>query len=102
MKLTHDSAFWGPGFDWTPDHNHGGSGMIGLQEMLLQTYGNESRTIRVLPAWPSDWDADFKLRAPFNTTVEGSVKGGSLVNLVVTPESRMDDVVVGARGSSTG
>ncbi len=30
-------AFWGPGFDWVPDHNWGGSGMIGLQEMLLQT-----------------------------------------------------------------
>jgi hypothetical protein len=28
-------AFWGPGFDWVPDHNWGGSGMIGLQEMLL-------------------------------------------------------------------
>src|SRR6185437_16208252 len=27
-------AFWGPGFDWVPDHNWGGSGMIGLQEML--------------------------------------------------------------------
>ncbi|MEN0057170.1 MAG: DUF5703 domain-containing protein, partial [Mucilaginibacter sp.] len=26
-------TFWGPGFDWTPDHNWGGSGMIGLQEM---------------------------------------------------------------------
>ncbi len=32
--------FWGPGYDWTPDHNWGGSGMIGLQEMLLQTNGN--------------------------------------------------------------
>lgn len=29
-------AFWGPGHDWVPDHNWGGSGMIGLQEMLMQ------------------------------------------------------------------
>lgn len=34
-------AFWGPGYDWTPDHNWGGSGMIGLQEMLLQTNGEQ-------------------------------------------------------------
>lgn len=70
--------------------------MIGLQEMLLQTYGNESRTIRILPAWPADWDADFKLRAPFNTTIEGTVRSGSLMNLVVTPEDRMGDVIIGA------
>lgn len=75
--------------------NHGGSGMIGLQEMLLQTYGNESRTLLVLPAWPSDWNVDFKLQAPFNTTVEGVVSGGELTQLTVTPEARMEDVVVG-------
>ena len=34
-------AFWGPGYDWTPNHNWGGSGMIGLQEMLLQTNGEQ-------------------------------------------------------------
>ena len=35
-------TFWGPGFDWTPDHNWGGSGMIALQEMLLQTPGDRN------------------------------------------------------------
>jgi hypothetical protein len=34
-------SFWGPGFDWTPDHNWGGAGMIGLQEMLLQAVGEK-------------------------------------------------------------
>ncbi|RZL60287.1 MAG: hypothetical protein EOO93_14665, partial [Pedobacter sp.] len=42
-------AFWGPGFDWTPDHNWGGSGMIGLQEMLMQCDGKK---IILFPAWP--------------------------------------------------
>ena len=46
-------AFWGPGFDWTPDHNWGGSGMIGLQEMLMQSDGKK---IYLFPAWPKDWD----------------------------------------------
>jgi len=34
-------TFWGPGHDWVPDHNWGGSGMIGLQEMLMQTIGEK-------------------------------------------------------------
>ena len=83
-------AFWGPGHDWVPDHNWGGSGMIGLQDMLLQSRGKK---IYLLPAWPKDWDVDFKLRAPFDTTVQGSVRAGELVQLVVTPESRTADVI---------
>ena len=84
-------TFGGPGHDWVPDHNWGGSGMIGLQEMLLQTHGRE---IWLLPAWPKDWDVDFKLHAPYRTTVEGRVKDGKLVELKVTPESRQKDVEV--------
>jgi hypothetical protein len=83
-------AFWGPGFDWVPDHNWGGSGMIGLQEMLLQTNG---RKIYLLPTWPKEWDTHFKLHAPYQTTVEGRVHGGKLVELIVLPKERMKDVV---------
>ncbi len=83
-------AFWGPGFDYTPDFNHGGSGMIGVQEMLMQTSGD---VIQLLPAWPEDWSVDFKLHAPMNTTVEGSYRDGRLLNLKVTPESRLQDIV---------
>ncbi|HET7732921.1 MAG TPA: DUF5703 domain-containing protein, partial [Paludibacter sp.] len=61
-------AFWGPGFDWSPDHNWGGSGMIGLQEMLLQT--TDDGKILLFPAWPREWNVHFKLHAPKNTTVE--------------------------------
>jgi hypothetical protein len=84
-------AFWGPGFDWVPDHNWGGSGMIGLQEMLMQTDGDK---IYILPAWPNDWDAHFKLHAPYNTTVEVLVKEGKIEKLEVTPSSRKDDVIL--------
>ena len=51
-------TFWGPNFDYTPDFNHAGSAMSALQEMLLQTNG---RKIYVAPAWPKEWDVDFKL-----------------------------------------
>lgn len=84
-------AFWGPNYDWVPDQDHGGILMKALQAMLLQTDG---RTLYLLPAWPAEWDAKFKLHAPYRTTVEGEVKGGKLTRLIVTPESRRADVVI--------
>lgn len=84
-------AFWGPGFDWTPDHNWGGSGMIGLQEMLMQTDG---KTIRLLPAWPRNWNVTFRLHAPYQTVVEGRVVEGRIEQLRVSPPERARDVVL--------
>lgn len=83
-------SFWGPGFDWTPDHNWGGSAMIGLQEMLLQTNGKK---IYLFPAWPKNWDVHFKLHTTYTTTVEGNLKNGILHNLIVIPQSREADVI---------
>jgi hypothetical protein len=68
-------AFWGPGHDWTPDHNWGGSGMVALQEMLLQNNGEE---ILLLPAWPKDWDVHFKLHAPRGKVVECKYINGEI------------------------
>jgi len=82
-------AFWGPGFDWVPDFNWGGSAMIGLQEMLLQT---DDRRILLLPAWPTNLDVHFKLNAPYNTTVEAEWKKNKLISLKIFPESRRKDV----------
>ena len=78
-------AFWGPGFDWVPDHNWGGSGMIGVQEMLLQTVGEK---IYLFPAWPKEWDVHFKMFAPGNTIIEAELKNGEVTLLKVTPENR--------------
>jgi hypothetical protein len=83
-------AFWASGNDYHPDEDNGGNGENGLQQMLMQADGKK---IILLPAWPGDWDADFKLNAPYNTTVEGKVVKGKLLNLKVTPTSRMADVV---------
>ena len=84
-------AFWGPNFDWIPDQTHGGNLQMALQCMLTQT---DNGKIRLLPAWPEHWNADFKLHAPQRTIVQGSVKNGELVNLKVSPPSREDDVIV--------
>jgi hypothetical protein len=84
-------TFWGPGHDWVPDHNWGGSGLMGLQEMLMQTTDDK---ILLLPAWPKTWNVDFKLHAPRQTTVEASVRNGKVIRLMVYPESRKKDVVL--------
>lgn len=82
-------AFWGPGHDWVPDHNWGGSGMIQLQEMLMQTEGD---IIGILPCWPENEDVHFKLHAPGNTVVECSYESGEIRKLEVIPEERRKDI----------
>ena len=83
-------AFWGPGYDWVPDHNWGGSGMIGMQEMLLQEANGK---LYLFPAWPKDWDVHFKLHASQNTTVEAELKNGTLKIIKVVPEERKQDII---------
>ena len=78
-------AFFGPGFDYCPDHNWGGSGMIGLQDMLLQESGDD---LYLLPAWPEDWDVDFKLHAPRQSTVEGRFINGKLEDIKVAGDKK--------------
>ena len=84
-------AFWGPNYDWIPDHCHGGNILNTTQTMLLQC---EGKKILLFPAWPKNWNVEFKLHAPYQTVVEGQVKDGTLVSLKVTPESRRGDVVM--------
>jgi len=86
------TAFWGPGYDWSPDFNWGGTGMIGLQEMLLQT--TDDGKILLFPAWPKDWNVHFKLHAPKNTTVEAELKNGKVNVISIIPENRKSDLVL--------
>jgi len=83
-------AFWGPNFDWIPDQDHGSVAMMALQSMLLQADGGK---IFLFPAWPKEWNVEFKLHAPRNTTIEGVYRNGRVVSLKVTPRSRLKDVV---------
>ena len=84
-------AFWGPNMDWIPDQDHGGNLMMALQTMLMQCEGDK---ILLFPAWPKDWDVDFKLHAPKQTTVEGVLKDGKLETLTITPEERTGEVQI--------
>jgi hypothetical protein len=86
-------AFWPHDVDWAPDHNWGGCGMIGMQEMVMQTHdlpGQEGR-ILLLPAWPDEWDVDFKLHAPRETVVECKFESGEMSALKAMPQEREND-----------
>ena len=69
-------AFWDPGFDWAPDHNRGGAGMIGLQEMLLQE--TPTGELLLFPAWPKEWNAKFRLHATDGRIVEAEINNGKI------------------------
>lgn len=79
------------GPDSCPDFDHFGSGSVALQRMLVQEAG---RKILLLPAWPADWDVDFKLRVSGGGTITATVRGGKLVEWDMRPASRKRDVVV--------
>ena len=77
-------AFFGPGHDWIPDHNWGGSGMIALQNMLVY---NDQSQIYLFPAWPKEWNVRFRLHGFAKTVVECNYQNGKAVELDVSPVS---------------
>ncbi len=83
-------AFWESRFDYIPDQCHGGSTIHGLENMVVQSQGNK---IYLLPAWPEDWDLNFKVYAAQNTVLEGVYSNGVLRSLTVTPSSRAADMI---------
>ena len=84
-------AFWGPNYDWTPDQTHGGVLCAAAQSAVVQTTG---RRIFVNPSLPKEWNAEFKVFAPYQTTVEGKIVDGKVAELRVTPEERAGDVTI--------
>ena len=80
------------GPDSCPDFDHFGSGAIALQHMLVQETGEK---ILLLPAWPADWDVDFKLHLTGGAVLTGTVKEGKLLRWDIQPSVRRKDVVIG-------
>ena len=77
------------GPDSCPDFDHFGAGSTALQRMLVQETGNK---IHLLPAWPSNWDVDFKLHLSKQTTITGKVVNGKLLEWDIFPKYRKKDV----------
>lgn len=84
------------GPDSCPDLDHLGAGSVALQRMLVQEAGEK---ILLLPAWPEQWDADFKLHLSGGAVVRGLIKAGKLQSWQITPSSREKDVTVFAEQS---
>ena len=79
------------GPDSCPDFDHFGAGSTALQRMLVQEAAGK---ILLLPAWPADWDADFKLHLEKSTVISGKVVDGKLTDWTIEPAARKKDVVV--------
>jgi hypothetical protein len=52
-------------------------------------------SVVLIPAWPCDWDVQFKLAAPHNTVVTGSIVKGKLA-YTIDPPSRASFVTAHA------
>jgi len=81
-------AMWGYN-GIVPHQCHGNVAVIALQRMLVQYDGDK---IYLLPAWPKEWDVDFRLHTPQNTTIAGEFKNGKITSLKVTPKEREKDI----------
>ena len=60
---------------------------------LVNSCKDEEKLV-LFPAWPKEWDVQFKLSAPQNTVIEGEFKGGELIDLRVTPKNRKKDLEI--------
>jgi autotransporter-associated beta strand protein len=76
--------------DGFPANETMGAAATGLQFMLMQCNGAK---INLLPSWPTNWNVDFKLWAPSNTTVRVKVQGGSVTQTDVSPAIRTNNLV---------
>ncbi len=90
-QATRFTGFAKSPWETFPDIDGGSVMMIAFQAMLLQTDGDK---LLLLPAWPGEWDVQFKLHAPNQTTVEGDFIDSKLVRLHVDPASRKQDIIV--------
>ncbi len=90
-------AFWNAFHDWLPDVDHGGVLQMALQLMIMQA---DDGLITLLPAWPPEWNVDFKLHAPGRTIIEGSVRDGEFVHLHVSPPASTARVKVAQNRNS--
>jgi len=79
------------GPDSCPDFDHFGAGSIALQRMLVLENDNK---IFLLPAWPAEWDVDFKQHLSGGAVISGKVQDGELISWDIEPASRENDVIV--------
>ncbi|MGC4014928.1 MAG: DUF5703 domain-containing protein [Luteolibacter sp.] len=83
-------GYFGSPHDWSPDFDGPGNLMSTFQEMILQP--GPDNTLLLAGAWPSDWNASFKLHAAGGTTITGTIRNGAITQLATDPPQRIADV----------
>ncbi len=61
--------------DWVPDHDNGSVAQQTIQAMLVQSYRD---SVLLFPAFPENWDAEFKLYTAEGVKIEAARKDGSV------------------------
>lgn len=77
--------------DYEPSSDHYAVMSNALQYMLAAPTDSKDNGLLLLPAWPCEWDVDFRIAAPNKTVVLGSLKNGKL-QYSVTPSARAGSV----------
>jgi hypothetical protein len=80
--------------DYEPAEDQYANMNSGLQWMLVQPADDGNSSSIVFGAWPCEWDVSFKLAAPGPATIEGELKGGKVVKMVIDPPSHAQFVHV--------
>ncbi len=70
-------GLWAKGNDEVPDFDNGGQAALTLQNMLMQCSNGK---IYILPAWPEEWNVDFKLNGYNNTSVHVIYENGEITS----------------------
>ena len=82
-------AFYGPSHDYVPNVPQIGNAMIALQSMLVQYDG---RRIMLFPTWPEEWNVEFRVHLPYETTLTGRLQEGEVQTLTASPGNREADI----------
>ncbi len=81
-------GYFGP-YDWIPDQDHGGNFMITLQDMVMQAYDGK---VYLLPAFPKDWNVQFRMAVPGNAYVWGNYVGGKWTDKPMSDKKNIEIV----------
>ena len=74
--------------DYEPSSDHFAvmANAVGYMLMAPKDDG-AAQSVALLPAWPCEWDVEFKLHAPLGTVITGALRAGRL-SFAVDPPSR--------------
>lgn len=90
----------GPG---ATDAEHIGGLAFGIHQSLLISTTNDTLTessIQIFPAWPKDWNVNFKLLARGGTVVTAAQKGGKIVAVKLEPQMAGTITLINPWGSA--